>query len=49
MFADATVDHVKPLSSGGYDRMKNVVVACLGCNQSKGSKDIMTFLKEQNG
>ncbi len=44
----ATVDHVKPLSKGGYDRMSNVVISCGDCNRAKGNKDIMEFLKSLN-
>lgn len=41
----ATLDHVKPLSAGGYDRLRNCVLACLACNQRKGAMSREQFLK----
>ena len=38
-----TIDHVKPLSLGGYNKLKNLVGACYRCNQLKGSLNIGTF------
>lgn len=35
---DLTIDHVMPRSRGGKDMWENVVVACLKCNVSKGSR-----------
>jgi 5-methylcytosine-specific restriction endonuclease McrA len=35
---DLTIDHVIPRSRGGKDVWDNVVVACLRCNVSKGSR-----------
>ena len=40
----ATFDHVKPLSAGGYDRKRNGKLACLKCNQLKGSMSREQFL-----
>lgn len=31
----ATIDHVFPLSAGGTNALKNLVLACLKCNRSK--------------
>lgn len=31
-------DHVVPIARGGEQSVENVVVACLGCNGSKGAK-----------
>jgi 5-methylcytosine-specific restriction enzyme A len=33
--AELTMDHVIPISRGGLSTKKNVVVACLECNQTK--------------
>ena len=34
----ATVDHVIPLSKGGYSKGKNFEICCLKCNRDKGDK-----------
>lgn len=39
------VEHVFPRSKGGSDRVSNLTVACVPCNQRKGSKSIEEFLK----
>lgn len=36
--SDLTIDHVIPRSRGGQDAWDNVVVACLRCNVTKGSR-----------
>ena len=36
--AELTLDHVVPKSRGGVSEWENVVVACRGCNQKKGSR-----------
>jgi 5-methylcytosine-specific restriction endonuclease McrA len=36
--SDLTIDHVIPRSRGGKDAWDNVVVACLRCNVTKGSR-----------
>lgn len=36
--SDLTIDHVIPRSRGGKDRWDNVVIACLRCNVTKGSR-----------
>jgi len=33
--ADATVDHVKPQSKGGYDKARNFAICCAPCNGKK--------------
>ena len=35
---EATTDHLVPSSLGGSDRPDNLVLACSGCNEAKGSK-----------
>lgn len=34
--AMATVDHVVPKSAGGSNKVRNLVTACLKCNNEKG-------------
>lgn len=41
-----TIDHVKPLSAGGYDKRRNVVACCAPCNQLKGSLSREQFIAE---
>lgn len=36
----ATIEHVLPLSRGGLDAIKNMVLACRSCNQEAGSLNI---------
>lgn len=48
-YCDATnipleIDHVRPKSKGGSDRISNLTLACHECNQSKGNRDIRDFL-----
>ena len=33
---NATLDHKHPKSKGGSDKLKNLVLACRGCNIAKG-------------
>lgn len=37
---ELTVDHVVPLSKGGGNSWSNLVTACAGCNQRKGSNTL---------
>ncbi|WP_141925145.1 RNA-guided endonuclease IscB [Haloactinospora alba] len=37
------VDHVHPKSRGGSDRVSNLVLACIRCNQTKGEKPVKEF------
>lgn len=37
MFEDSTTDHIIPLARGGVDNFTNIVIACLPCNQKRGS------------
>jgi 5-methylcytosine-specific restriction endonuclease McrA len=45
--SEATCDHVKPLAKGGYDKRRNLVVACAPCNYSKGSEWVDRFLNRK--
>jgi 5-methylcytosine-specific restriction endonuclease McrA len=38
-----TIDHVIPLSRGGYDSIGNILPACLSCNSQKNSRFIMEY------
>lgn len=40
----STVDHVIPISSGGWDGDDNLVDCCMPCNQSKRAKSVVEFL-----
>lgn len=42
--ARPTQEHVVPLARGGEHTRTNVVPACLGCNRSKGTKDLIIWL-----
>lgn len=45
----ATIDHVKPVSQQGYNKLENLVAACTPCNAKKGSMDASTFIKTMKG
>ncbi|WP_411976777.1 RNA-guided endonuclease IscB [Streptomyces sp. ICN988] len=38
------VEHVRPRSRGGSSRISNLVLACVPCNQAKGSSSVKDFL-----
>jgi 5-methylcytosine-specific restriction endonuclease McrA len=38
------IDHIQPRSLGGSNRVSNLTLACVPCNQSKGSSDLKTWL-----
>ena len=38
--ATLEVDHMKPLSKGGLDRMSNLITTCRECNRSKRDKNL---------
>ena len=41
------IEHIKPKSKGGSDRVSNLTLACRPCNQSKGNQEIEQFLSGQ--
>ncbi|OKH35068.1 HNH endonuclease [Calothrix sp. HK-06] len=41
------VEHVKPKSKGGSDRVSNLTLACHCCNQKKGDKDVSEFVSDK--
>ncbi|WP_268250737.1 RNA-guided endonuclease IscB [Streptomyces djakartensis] len=38
------VEHLRPRSRGGSNRISNLVVACVPCNKAKGNMPVETFL-----
>ncbi|MBP2344792.1 hypothetical protein JOF58_003652 [Streptomyces cinnamonensis] len=42
-----TIEHVRPRSRGGSDRVANLVIACVPCNQAKGTARIDEFLADR--
>ena len=49
VYCDATgvplqIDHVRPRTGGGSNRVSNLTLACGPCNQAKGSTPVETFL-----
>lgn len=43
------IEHIKPKSKGGSNRVSNMTLACEKCNQRKGSKSIEDFLHNKPG
>ncbi|MFF5244612.1 RNA-guided endonuclease IscB [Streptosporangium sp. NPDC000095] len=39
------IDHIHPRSRGGSDRISNLTLACIGCNQTKNATPVEEFLK----
>jgi 5-methylcytosine-specific restriction endonuclease McrA len=39
------IEHLTPRSKGGSNRVSNLGIACQPCNQKKGNKDVIEFLK----
>ncbi|NEP09971.1 MAG: HNH endonuclease [Symploca sp. SIO2C1] len=39
------IEHIQPRSKDGSNRVSNLCLACVPCNQKKGSQDIKDFLK----
>lgn len=38
------IDHIRPRSRGGSDRVSNLVLACVSCNDTKGDQPVEVFL-----
>lgn len=50
-YCDATdaalnIDHVRPRSRGGSNRISNLVLACIPCNESKSARDVAEFVTD---
>ena len=43
------LDHIHSRAHGGSNRVSNMTLACIPCNQKKGSLDIKIFLDKQPG
>ncbi|NEO23067.1 MULTISPECIES: RNA-guided endonuclease IscB [unclassified Moorena] len=41
------IEHIKPKSKGGSDRVSNLAIACRPCNQAKYNQDIELFLSKK--
>lgn len=41
------IEHIVPKSKGGTNRVSNLTLACVPCNQKKGNTSIEIFLKKQ--
>lgn len=41
------IDHIRPRSRGGSNRFSNLTLACVRCNQAKGSTPLEKFLAHQ--
>jgi len=44
-----TLDHVKPRTNGGEDLTSNLVPACRSCNQKKGSRNWLQWMRHTFG
>ncbi|MEU9455734.1 RNA-guided endonuclease IscB [Streptomyces sp. NPDC048277] len=42
-----SVDHIEPRSRGGSDRISNLTLACVPCNQAKDNHSVEDFLKHR--
>jgi 5-methylcytosine-specific restriction endonuclease McrA len=43
-----TMDHVIPVSKGGYTYYRNIIPACKTCNSSKHNKDLLVWFVAQS-
>jgi len=41
------LDHLHPRSRGGSDRVSNLTLACIGCNQTKDATPVREFLRDK--
>jgi len=41
------IEHIRPKSKGGSNRVSNLTLACQKCNQKKGGKPVEEFLKKK--
>mgnify|MGYP002819834534 FL=1 len=47
--SELTLDHVHPKTLGGEDITSNLVPACVKCNQSKGSNNWLSWMRDTYG
>jgi len=40
------IDHIQPRSRGGSDRVSNLTLACIACNQAKGAAEVAGFVTD---
>ncbi len=40
------IDHIRPRVKGGSNRVSNLALACVPCNQAKGSRDVAEFVTD---
>jgi 5-methylcytosine-specific restriction endonuclease McrA len=40
------LDHIHPKACGGSNRVSNLTLSCLPCNQRKGAQDVRVFIKD---
>ena len=40
------IDHINPRANGGSNRVTNLTLACIPCNQRKGAQDVRRFLAD---
>lgn len=40
------IDHIHPRARGGSNRVSNLTLACITCNQAKGTRDITEFVTD---
>jgi hypothetical protein len=40
------IDHIHPRAKGGTNRVSNLTLACVSCNQAKGAKDVGEFVAD---
>ena len=45
---ELTADHVFPRAKGGTDEMENILFVCRSCNSSKGKRDLMEWMFDNN-
>ena len=41
-----TIDHIRPRSHGGENHVKNMISSCKDCNDSRQSRQLITFAQE---
>lgn len=42
------LDHIHPKARGGSDRVSNLTLACIPCNQKKGAQAVEDFVKDKS-